>query len=78
MTTLLWLLASVLGLPQSIEIDQRPDKKFRQGSIGSCDAVGSSENKKWMPLLTPQGGMGWFLTWGDGRRGSRGQSGGVA
>ena len=29
------ILTRVLGLPQSIEIDQRPDKKFRQGFIGA-------------------------------------------
>ena len=35
----------VLGLPQSIETDQRPDKRFRQGFIGTPDAQGGSENK---------------------------------
>ena len=30
----------VLGLPQSIEIDERPDKKFRQGFIGDPTAPG--------------------------------------
>lgn len=36
----------VLGLPQSIEIEKRPDKKFRQVSTGaSALAAGESENK---------------------------------
>ena len=30
----------VLGLPQSIEVDKRPDKKFRQSFIGAPAAVG--------------------------------------
>ena len=29
------ILTRVLGLPQSIEIDERPDKKFRQGFLGA-------------------------------------------
>ena len=39
------LLTGVLGLPQSIEIFKRPDKKFRQGFIGAPAAVRRSENK---------------------------------
>ena len=35
----------VLDLPYSIEIDQRPGKKFRQGFIGVPAAAGGSENK---------------------------------
>ena len=31
--------------PQSIEIDQRPDKKFRQGFIGAPATAGGRENK---------------------------------
>ena len=30
----------VLGLPQSIEIDQRADEKFRRGFIGAPAAAG--------------------------------------
>jgi len=41
--------ARVLGLLQSIEPDQRPDKKFRQDFIGAPPAAGESENK--IPLL---------------------------
>ena len=29
-----------LGLPQAIEIDQRPDKKFRQGFTGAPETKG--------------------------------------
>ena len=38
-------LTKVLGLPQSIEIDYRPDKKFRQGFIGVPAAAEGSGNK---------------------------------
>ena len=39
------ILTRVLGLPQSIEIDKRPGKKFRQIFIGVPVAEGRSENK---------------------------------
>ena len=79
MTTLLWLLASVLGLPQSIEIDQRPDKKFRQGFIRASTAALEGKNNQQVPLLThsPRGGN-LFLIWGKDRTMSRGQAGGMA
>ena len=35
----------VLGLPQPIEIDKKPDKKFREGFIGPPAAAGGGENK---------------------------------
>ena len=35
----------ILGLPQSIDVNQRPVKKFRQGFIGAPAAAGGSENK---------------------------------
>ena len=36
----------VLGLPQSIETDYRPDKKFRQGFIGApVPTAGGRESK---------------------------------
>ena len=44
-----------LAFPQSIEIDKRPDKEFRQGFIGAPVAVGGSENKSQFPLFAPQG-----------------------
>ena len=47
----------VLGLPQSIEIDQKPDKKFRQGFIGAPVAAEGSENRQQVPSLarSPRG-----------------------
>ena len=39
------ILIRVLGFPQSIEIDKRPDKKFRNGFIGAPTVAVRSENK---------------------------------
>ena len=36
----------VLDLPQSVETDQRPDKKFRQGFTGAPAIAGESKNKQ--------------------------------
>ena len=44
-TWFLVLPISILGHPQSIEIDKKPDKKFRQGFIGAPAAAPGSENK---------------------------------
>ena len=41
----------VLHLPQSVEVEQRPDKKFRQGFTGSPAAGGGAENKYQVLLL---------------------------
>ena len=38
-------LTRVLGLPQSIEINLRPDRKCRQGFIGAPAAAGGRKNK---------------------------------
>ena len=43
------IVTRVLGLAQPIEIDQRPDKKFKQGFIGTPAAAGGS--KQQVPLL---------------------------
>ena len=49
----------ILGLPQSIAIDQRSDKKFRQIFIGASATAGEGrENKQLVTLLLPQGGGG--------------------
>ena len=48
----------VLGFPQAIEIDKKPDKKFRQDSFMVPAATAGNKNKQQFPLLTPQGG-GW-------------------
>ena len=49
--------ARVLGLPQSIETDKKPVKKFRQGFIGDSTAAGGSENKNIFLFLTPWWGQ---------------------
>ena len=41
----------VLGLPQSLDIDYRLDKKFRQGFFGVPAAAEGSKNKQQNPLL---------------------------
>ena len=71
----------VLGLPQSIEIDKRPDKKFRQRFTGAPAAAAGSENKQQFPSLAcsfPDGGASLFLIWGEGTGVSRGRARGVA
>ena len=45
------LQSRVLGLPQQVEIDQRPDKKFRRGCMGAPAAAEESENKQQVSLL---------------------------
>ena len=65
----------VLGLNQSIGIDQRPDRKFRLGFIGASATVQGSENKQQVPCLLPA--VSWACsTYGvTGRGGSRSRSG---
>ena len=46
----------VLGFPQAIEIDKKPDKKFRQDFFMVPAATAGNKNKQQFPLLTPQGG----------------------
>ena len=41
------------GLSQSIEIDQREDKKFRQGFTGAPAAAVGSKNRNRLPCLLP-------------------------
>ena len=61
----------VLGL-KSVEIDKRPDEKFRQGFTGAPAVARGSENKQEVPLLAPRGRWGvgvgvcvsWSLKWG--------------
>ena len=57
-------LTRVLGLPQSTEINLRPDRKCRQGFTGAPAAAGGRKNKWQVPLLAPQGGASTFLIWG--------------
>ena len=65
----------VLGLNQSIGIDQRPDRKFRLGFIGASATAEGSENKQQVPCLLPA--VSWACsTYGvRGRGGSRSRSG---
>ena len=61
-------MTRVLRLSQSIEIDQRPNKKFRQGFTGAPAAAGGSRNRQGVPLLPrPLKGPSSFLIWGEGR-----------
>ena len=54
------ILTRVLGLPQSVKIDYRPDKKFRQAIIeGPAAAAGVRALSKV--------GAGWLLIWIEGR-----------
>ena len=66
--------ARVLGLPQSIETDKRPVKKFRQGFTGDSTAAGGSENKKHLPFAHSLMGASWFLmcVQGSGHKGNLG------
>ena len=45
---------SVLGRPQSIEIDSRPNKKLRQGFIGAPVIYQGGARIHKSPLLTPR------------------------
>ena len=45
------LQTMALGLSQSIEIDERPDQIFKQGSIEVPTAAGGRENKQQIPLI---------------------------
>ena len=49
----------VLGISQTMETDQRPDKKLRQGFTGAPAAPGRRENKQQFPLLPHS------LSWGQ-------------
>ena len=70
-----------LGLPQSIETDQRPDKKFRPAFNKAPAAAAGSENKQQVPLLASSlrwRGASLFLICGEGRGVSRDRATGVA
>ena len=55
---MLVLPTRVPGLPQSIEIDRRPDKKFRRGSTGAPAAEEVGQEQTAVPCsLTPL--VGW-------------------
>ena len=74
------LLTKVPGLPQSMEVDQRLDKKFRQdvsllGPLLQLEGVRTSSRLQ--RLFTPRGGASLFLSWGEGRGVSRGLARGV-
>ena len=64
----------VLDLLQSIEIDQRPDKKFRQGFVGVPAAVGVSKKKQQVHLLYEEGELVSYMgcVQGSGWRGGLG------
>ena len=53
---------SVLGLPQAIDIDKRPDKKFRQGFIRAPAVAGVSKKQVTVSLVRSPRGESWFIT----------------
>ena len=69
----------VLGLPQSIEIDYRPDKKFREGFIVAPDASRGCKNRQQVPLFDHLPKRGKVVPYrGEDRNVSVGRSKGVA
>ena len=57
-----------LFLALLIEVDQRQDKKFRQGFIGSLSATVGSENKQVSLAGVP---LSWGMSWSRGQAGGR-------
>ena len=57
-TTVELIPTEVLGFPQSIEIDKRPDKKFRQGFMEAPAAAGGRRTSNRFPGSLPRGGEG--------------------
>ena len=72
-------LNSVFGLLQLIEINYRPEKKFRKGFTGAPAAAGGGWEQTTGSLACSVPEVGClFLKWGESRDVSRGQAGGVA
>ena len=67
------LLRRVLGLCESIEINQSPDQKFRQGFTGAPAAARSRFSSF---SFADGGGVSWFLIQGEGSDVARGWDGG--
>ena len=72
----------ILGLPQSIEIDWRPDKQFEAKLCGGpCCSNGESEVTRSLARSLPEYWvLSLFIIWGEGKgvcRGS-GQRGGLS
>ena len=69
----------VLGLPQPVEMDQRPDKKSRQGFTGATVQQGRVRARNRLLCSLPKQGVGltWFLVQGEARGVSRGPAGDV-
>ena len=65
-----------LGRPQIMEIDERPDKKFRQDFIGAPAVAAGIKSKHQGPLLALSPSL--VLIWGEGWGMPRGQARGVA
>ena len=66
-------MTRVLDLPQSTEIDERPDKKFR-GFNGDlcCSREGQQEQTAGSSLICSLRAASLFLMWGEGGGVSRG------
>ena len=65
--------ASILAPPQPTGIDQRPDKKFRQGSPGPLLRQEGRRTSSRFPHSISEVGVSWCLTRGEGRAVSRGR-----
>ena len=65
--------ASVLAPPQPTGIDQRPDKKFRQGYLGPLLRQEGRRTSNRFPHSLSEVGVSWCLTGGEGRAVSRGR-----
>ena len=60
------ILNKILGVPPSIAIDYRPEKKFRQGSTGAPEAAAGSKCKPVLTCLLPEEGGELVLHMGGG------------
>ena len=58
------ILIRVLGLPQSIEINKRPDKKFRKALLGPLLFQWGVKTSNSFPRLLPEARASWCLLCG--------------
>ena len=69
------LRTRAVGLSQSIEIDERPDQKFKQASTGAPAAAGGkAQTTDSLACSLQEGKSNLFLIWGEGRDVSRGRA----
>lgn len=60
-----------MASPPAIEMDQRPDKRFRRDFVGAPAAAERAGTNNRLPCLLASrcgwGGGSWFLIWGEGQ-----------